>query len=121
MSILIITTHVKDGYELSTKAKLGMLITNIIREHHGTSPVSYFYKKAKKDRDLSIRSLPETDFRYAGPKPQRREAGLVLLCDVMETSSRTLSNPTPARIKILSEKEWNGFSWMVNSMTVSLP
>jgi hypothetical protein len=101
MSSLIITTHVKEGCELASKAKLGTQITNIIREHHGTSLVSYFYEKAKKDRDPSIRSLPESDFRYAGPKPQSREAGLVLLGDVIEASSRTLSNPTPARIKNL--------------------
>ncbi len=101
MSSLIITTHVKEGCELAHKAKLGTQITNIIREHHGTSLVSYFYEKAKKDRDPSIRSLPESDFRYVGPKPQSREAGLVLLGDVIEASSRTLSNPTPARIKNL--------------------
>jgi len=101
MSSLIITTHVKEGCELASKAKLGTQITNIIREHHGTSLVSYFYEKAKKDRDPSIRSLPESDFRYAGPKPQSKEAGLVLLGDVIEASSRTLSNPTPARIKNL--------------------
>jgi putative nucleotidyltransferase with HDIG domain len=101
MSSLIITTHVKEGCELASKVKLGTQITNIIREHHGTSVVSYFYEKAKKDRDPSIRSLPESDFRYAGPKPQSREAGLVLLGDVIEASSRTLSNPTPARIKSL--------------------
>ena len=101
MSSLIITTHVKEGCELANKAKLGVQITNIIREHHGTSLVSYFYEKAKKDRDPSIRSLPESDFRYAGPKPQSKEAGLVLLGDVIEASSRTLSNPTPARIRNL--------------------
>jgi putative nucleotidyltransferase with HDIG domain len=48
MSSLIITTHVKDGCELDVKAKLGMQITNIIREHHGTSLVIYFYKKKRK-------------------------------------------------------------------------
>jgi putative nucleotidyltransferase with HDIG domain len=101
MSSLIITTHVKEGCELASRARLGTQITNIIREHHGTSLVSYFYEKAKKDRDPSIRSLPESDFRYAGPKPQSKEAGLVLLGDVIEASSRTLSNPTPARIKNL--------------------
>lgn len=101
MSSLIITAHVKDGCELAHKDKLGTQITSIIREHHGTSLVSYFYEKAKRDRDSSIRSLPESDFRYAGPKPQSREAGLVLLGDVIEASSRTLSNPSPSRIKNL--------------------
>jgi len=101
MSSLIITTHVRDGCEIAEKAKLGIQITNIIREHHGTSLVSYFYDKAKKDKNPSIRSLPETDFRYIGPKPQSREAGLVLLGDIIEASSRTLTNPTPARIQNL--------------------
>jgi len=101
MSSLVIITHVKDGCELAAKAKLPQEIINIIREHHGTSLVSYFYDKAKKDKTPSIRALPESDFRYPGPKPQTREAGLVLLGDVMEASSRTLSNPTPARIKTL--------------------
>ncbi|MCX5854127.1 MAG: HDIG domain-containing protein, partial [Deltaproteobacteria bacterium] len=101
MSSLIIITHVKEGFELAGKIKLGRQIMNIIREHHGTSLVSYFYEKSKKDRDSSIRSLPESDFRYPGPKPQCREAGLVLLGDVIEASCRTLSNPTPSRIKNL--------------------
>ncbi len=101
MSSLIIITHVKDGCDLAEKTKLGKEITSIIREHHGTSLVSFFYDKAKKDKDTSIRSLPESDFRYPGPKPQTREAGLVLLADVLEASSRALSNPTPARINNL--------------------
>lgn len=101
MSSLVIISHVKDGCDLANKIKLGSQITNIIREHHGTSMVSYFYEKAKKDKDPSIRSLPESDFRYPGPKPQIREAGLVLLGDIVEASSRSLSNPTPSRIKTL--------------------
>jgi putative nucleotidyltransferase with HDIG domain len=101
MSGLVIISHIKDGCELANKFKLGAEITDIIRQHHGTSLVSYFYEKAKKDKDASIRSLPENDFRYPGPKPQTREAGLVLLGDVMEASSRTLSNPTPSRIRNL--------------------
>jgi hypothetical protein len=101
MSSRIIVSHVKDGCDLAEKARLGKEITDIIREHHGTGLVSFFYDKAKKDKDHSIRSLPESDFRYPGPKPQTREAGLVLLADVLEASSRALSNPTPARIKNL--------------------
>jgi hypothetical protein len=101
MSSLIIISHVKEGHELALKVKLGQPIINIIREHHGTSLVSYFYEKAKKNKDESIRSLAESDFRYPGPKPQTKEAGLVMLGDVIEASSRTLSNPTPARIRSL--------------------
>ena len=101
MSSLIIISHVKEGCELAQKLNLGKDIINIIREHHGTSLVSFFYEKAKKDKDPSIRSLSETDFRYPGPKPQTKEAGLVLLGDVLEASSRALTNPTPARLKSL--------------------
>ena len=101
MSSLIIISHVKDGCELASQVKLGRQIINIIRQHHGNSIVSYFYDKAKKDKDESIRSLSESDFRYPGPKPQTKEAGLVMLGDVIEASSRTLSHPTPARIRSL--------------------
>lgn len=101
MSSLIIISHVKDGCELAAEAKLGRHIIDIIRESHGTSIVSFFYDKAKKDKDESIRSLSEDDFRYPGPKPQTKEAGLVMLGDVVEASSRTLSNPTPSRIRSL--------------------
>jgi cyclic-di-AMP phosphodiesterase PgpH len=101
MSCLIIISHVKDGCELAAEAKLGRHIIDIIRESHGTSIVRFFYDKAKKDKDESIRSLSESDFRYPGPKPQTKEAGLVMLGDVVEASSRTLSNPTPSRIRSL--------------------
>jgi hypothetical protein len=101
MSSLIIISHVKDGCELASQVKLGRQIINIIRQHHGNNIVSYFYDKAKKDKDESIRSLSESDFRYPGPKPQTKEAGLVMLGDIIEASSRTLSNPTPARIHSL--------------------
>jgi putative nucleotidyltransferase with HDIG domain len=101
MSSLIIISHVKDGCELASQVKLGRQIINIIQQHHGNNIVSYFFDKAKKNKDESIRSLSESDFRYPGPKPQTKEAGLVMLGDVIEASSRTLSHPTPARIRSL--------------------
>ena len=101
MSTLIIIAHVKDGCDLAADYKLGSKITDIIRQHHGTSLVSYFYEKAKRDKAPSMRSLPESHFRYPGPRPRTREAALVLLGDVVEASSRTLVDPTPARIRSL--------------------
>jgi putative nucleotidyltransferase with HDIG domain len=101
MSSLIIINHVKEGCELARQYNLGKVITDIIRQHHGTSVVSYFYEKAQKDKDPSVRLIPETEFRYPGPRPQTREAGIVLLGDIVEASSRTLSDPTPARIRNL--------------------
>ncbi len=98
MSSLVIVSHVKDGCELAEEHNLGKAIEDIIRQHHGTSIVRYFYEKAKKERKASDQSILEGDFRYPGPKPQKKEAGLVLLGDIVEASSRTLTNPTPARI-----------------------
>jgi len=101
MSALIIISHVKDGCELAAASKLGRKITDIIRQHHGTSLVGYFYEKAKRDKDPSMRNLPENNFRYPGPRPQTREAALILLGDVVEASSRSLVDPSPARIRNL--------------------
>ena len=101
MSNLVIVSHVKDGCELAKEHNLGEAITDIIRQHHGTGLVSYFYEKAKKEGKASGKPIQEINFRYPGPKPQRKEAGLVLLGDIVEASSRTLTNPTPARIKNL--------------------
>jgi hypothetical protein len=101
MSSLVIISHVKEGCELAKKYKLGREITDIIRQHHGTRKVGYFYEKAQQNKDHSARSIPEDEFRYPGPKPKTKEAGLVLLGDVIEASSRVLKNPTPSRIKSL--------------------
>ncbi|MDZ4164210.1 MAG: HDIG domain-containing protein, partial [Smithellaceae bacterium] len=101
MSSLVIISHVKDGCDLATEMKLGSRIRDVIRQHHGNSLVGYFWEKAKKEGELTNSSVSESDFRYPGPKPQTREAGLVLLGDVIEASSRALKNPTPARINNL--------------------
>ncbi|MFC1896442.1 HD family phosphohydrolase, partial [Thermodesulfobacteriota bacterium] len=95
MSSLILISHVRNGVEIATQYKLGTAITDTIQQHHGTSLISYFYEKARQlKKDDSVN---EGDFRYVGPKPQTKEAGLVMLADVVEAASRTLENPTPAR------------------------
>ncbi len=95
MSALILTSHVKKGIELAAQHRLGTEIEEIIRQHHGTSLMQYFYKKAQDLGDAPRRE----EFCYAGPRPQSREAAIVMLADAVEASSRTLSDPTPARIK----------------------
>ena len=97
MSSLILISHVKDGVEIAGENKLGHLIIDTIRQHHGTSIIKYFYEKARQQKGDG--SVNIDNFRYAGPKPQTREAGLVMLADVVEAASRTLDNPTPSRIK----------------------
>jgi len=104
MSSLVLLSHVKDGIELAREHRLGQRLAHIIQQHHGTSLISYFYKKAKDHEDPEINPSKEEDFRYPGPKPQTKEAGLVMLADEVEAASRALSDPTPSRIKSLVER-----------------
>lgn len=102
MSSLILTSHVRDGVETAKRHKLGNSIADIIQQHHGTSLISFFYEKAKRLKGEGAVNVEH--FRYSGPKPQTKEAGLVLLADAVEASSRTLENPTPARLKGLVQR-----------------
>lgn len=97
MSSLILIAHIKDGVEIARKNKLGQVIIDTIRQSHGTSLISFFYEKAKQLKGGN--SVNIDNYRYPGPKPQTREAGLVMLADSVEAASRTLDNPTPSRIK----------------------
>ncbi len=99
MSSLILNAHVKDGVEVAREQKLGKKILDIIRQHHGTSLISFFYQKAKEKENPGVESIDEKDYRYLGPKPQTKEAGIVMLADAVEAASKTLSEPTPSRIK----------------------
>jgi putative nucleotidyltransferase with HDIG domain len=107
MSSLILISHVKDGVELARENHLGQRIAHIIQQHHGTGLISYFYQRAKEREDAETESFDEKDFRYPGPKPQTKEAGIVMLADAVEAASRTLSDPTPSRIKGLVERITN--------------
>ncbi len=97
MSSLILISHVKDGVEIAKQNRLGAPIIDAIRQHHGTSLIKFFYEKARKLKGEDAVKID--NFRYPGPRPQTREAGLVMLADVVEAASRTLENPTPSRIQ----------------------
>jgi len=97
MSSLILISHIKDGVEIAKENKLGREIIDTIRQHHGTSRIQYFYEKAKQQKGEEM--VDPDGYRYPGPRPQTKEAGLVMLADVVEAASRTLSNPTPSRIQ----------------------
>ncbi len=106
MSSLILISHVKEGIEVAKQYRLGKPIIDIISQHHGTSLISFFYNKAQEARQKARTSkgaeLPPIDiddFRYPGPKPQTKEAGLVMLADIVEAACRSLNDPTPARIQ----------------------
>jgi putative nucleotidyltransferase with HDIG domain len=103
MSTLVIIAHVKDGADLARQHHLPQSILDFIEQHHGTTLVEYFYRREaqrlKDDPDAG--DLDESTFRYPGPKPQTREAGVLMLADVVESASRALVDPTPARIESL--------------------
>jgi hypothetical protein len=107
MSSLILISHVKDGVELARESHLGQRIAHIIQQHHGTTLISYFYQKAKQRENAETELLDDNDFRYPGPKPQTKEAGIVMLADAVDAASRTLSDPTPSRIKNLVQRIMN--------------
>jgi putative nucleotidyltransferase with HDIG domain len=116
MSALIIIAHVKDGIDLAVKHKLNPRIIDVIQEHHGDSLVAYFYRRAqeqkraeldKVDRKLEnpedLPQVGEKNFRYPGPRPSTRESAIISLADGIESASRTLQKPTPAKIRQLVE------------------
>jgi putative nucleotidyltransferase with HDIG domain len=99
MSCLIIASHVKDGQQLAKEAGLPQRIGDIIPQHHGTRVMTYFYQKAKGSRDYEGNEIIEANFRYPGPKPQSKEAAIMMMADSVEAASRTLSDPSPAQIQ----------------------
>ena len=107
MSALIIQSHVKEGIELASEHHLPEAIVDIIPQHHGTSPIRYFYDKALEQIDPETGSVQEEHFRYHGPKPQTREAGIIMLADSVEASARTLADPNPVRIQGMVQKTIN--------------
>lgn len=104
MSALILISHIKEGAELASENRLGQPIIDIIRQHHGTALIKFFYERATSQAALTGQIVDERDFRYPGPKPQTREAGIVMLADCVEAASRTLVNPSPDRIQGLVQK-----------------
>ncbi|MEJ2491703.1 MAG: HDIG domain-containing protein [Desulfuromonadales bacterium] len=104
MSSLILMAHVKDGVEMARENRLGRLIGDIIRQHHGTSLMKFFYDRAKTKADPGVEHIDERDYRYPGPKPQTREAALIMLADAIEAASRTLTDPNPARVQGMVQK-----------------
>lgn len=99
MSALIIASHVKEGIELARSNKLPQVIIDMIPQHHGTKMIGYFFERAKEVADPNLGEIDEKDFRYPGPKPQSREAGLLLLADGVEGAVRALKEKSPTRIQ----------------------
>ena len=75
----------------------------IIRQHHGTSLITYFYQKAKELQPYV--AIAEDDYRYVGPRPRTKVAAIVMLADSVEAASRTLEDPSPQRIQALTGRQ----------------
>jgi putative nucleotidyltransferase with HDIG domain len=100
LSTLIVTSHVKDGLEICAQYGIPPAIRAFVAEHHGTSTMTYFYKRAL-DLDPTV---SETDFRYPGPRPRSPETAVMMMADSVESASRTLVKPTPQRVRALIER-----------------
>jgi len=117
MSSLIIIAHVKDGIDLAVKHKLNPQIIDVIQEHHGDSLVYFFYRRAQEQKKAEMEKvdkrlenpedLPTVDeksFRYPGPRARTRESGIIALADMIESASRSLKKPTPAKIRTMVDE-----------------
>ena len=103
MSSLVIIAHIKDGADLARQHGLPQPIVDLIEQHHGTTLVEYFFGRAT-ERSLLDPNGGEVDqsaFRYPGPRPQTKEAAVLMLADAVESACRSLVDPGPARIESL--------------------
>lgn len=98
LSTLIITSHVKDGIEMAKENNLPQLIQDVIQQHHGTTLVKYFYYTAKNNAE-NPEDIKEEDFMYAGPIPQFKESGIIMLADGVEAAVRSIPDPTKGKIE----------------------
>ncbi|WP_095416375.1 HD family phosphohydrolase [Thermogutta terrifontis] len=101
MSSLVIIAHVKDGADLARQHHLPELIIDFIEQHHGTTLVEYFYERArgKQESQPEAPKVDENNFRYPGPRPQTKEAAVLMLADAVESAVRSLKDPAPSRIE----------------------
>ena len=102
VSAAILTAHTRDGALIAQKEHLPPEVQDIILQHHGVTPVMFFYHKALQMSDG--RHVDINDFRYAGPKPQTKEASIVMLSDTIEAAVRSMKDPTPKAIDQFIER-----------------
>jgi len=98
LSAKMIIAHVKNGIKLAERFRLPRELINFIPMHHGTNLVSYFYEKARTEEG-EIDTSHEYIYRYPGPKPQTKETGIVMLADSVEAATRSIEDPTPAKLE----------------------
>jgi putative nucleotidyltransferase with HDIG domain len=101
MSKMIVISHVKDGMDLAREAGLPRKIIDLIPMHHGTTVVEYFYQKARRETAEAEDAPGEVEYRYPGPKPRFREAGILMLADSVEAIAKTEAEPNPSRFRAM--------------------
>ncbi|MFN4764074.1 HD family phosphohydrolase [Gillisia sp. Q332] len=99
-SAAIIIGHVIRGIEIAKKNNIPDRVIDFIRTHHGTTTVYFFYMKEKEMNE----AVSAEDFRYPGPIPFSRETAILMMCDSVEAASKSLKEPTPAKIDSFVEK-----------------
>lgn len=102
VSAAIVTTHTRDGLQLAQKHHLPPEIQRIIAEHHGDTPVMYFYHKALQQADG--KPVDIADFRYDGTRPATKESAIIMLADTIEAAVRSMPDPTPQGIERFIER-----------------
>jgi putative nucleotidyltransferase with HDIG domain len=103
-SVRIITGHVRRGIKMAAEAGLPEQIIDFIPQHHGTRILAYFYHKAKAQAEVRGETVNPDDFRYPGPKPQTKEAVIVMLSDGAEAAARSLADHTPENIRLIIKR-----------------
>ena len=102
VSAAIVTSHTRDGVALAQKYRLPPEIQDIILEHHGDTPVMFFYHKACQMNEGKTVNID--DFRYDGRRPTTKEAAILMLADTVEAAVRSMPDPTPEKIRAFIEK-----------------
>ena len=102
LSALIITSHLKDGLEIARQHNLPPIIVDLIAQHHGTGLATYFYHKALEMGNSD--NVKEEDYRYNAPKPQSKEAAIIMLADSVEAAVRSMTSPNLGKIEGLVRK-----------------
>ncbi len=102
LSALTILGHPKDGVEIAKKYGLPQEIQNIIKEHHGTSLLIYFYFKMLRSTVHEV--VEEEQFRYSNPIPSSKESAIIMLADSVEAAVRSIDKPTPGKIQSIINK-----------------
>ncbi len=104
MSALILVRHVKDGIAYAREHRLPQPLIDIVPQHHGTRCMHYFHERAKQQAGDERSQVREEDFRYPGPRPQSREAALIMLADGVEAMSRLIDEPTEVKLREMIRK-----------------